>query len=128
MKEAGALPSTPEVAREAAAPRSVAGVELLLSYLLLAGVLGAALLLGVAWAGSLWEGRPLGVVSSLDQLFRGEAQGWDRLATWGILTLGATPVARVAFTIPVFARAGERRQAWIAAGVLALLLAGSLLA
>jgi uncharacterized membrane protein len=110
---------------EDAARVAVAAAELRLGLLLRGGVSLAGILLALAWIGAVTTGVPLqsgGV--PLSHILRGKVSGWDMLAQLGILSLGITPVARVLLSIPIFARAGERSQAWIAAAVLALLMLG----
>lgn len=120
-----------ETTREEALPLqrpSTEAGEVALSFLLRGGVFAAAILLGFAWAGSLMAGKPLQVPTSFAQLGSGEMDLWDHLGAAGALTLGATPIVRVAFTIPLFARAGERLQVWVALGVLLLLGVGAFFA
>ncbi|AKU92823.1 DUF1634 domain-containing protein [Vulgatibacter incomptus] len=102
--------------------------ELAIALLLRGGVVLAALLLAAALVGSLVFGTPLSQEGvSLGRIFSGESRGLDALALVGLLIMGATPVARVALSIPVFAKAGERSQALIGLGVLVLLAVSILL-
>ena len=84
------------------------------------GVRLSVVLLVAAALFSLLLGLPLGAqLVPLSQL--GELPLPDRLAELGLLALALTPLARVALAAGLFARAGERRHAGIAFGVLALL-------
>ncbi len=109
-------------------PDDDARSELLLALVLRGGVLSAASLLGAALAISLLFGLPIhGGGGSLQDLWQGHTPGLQSLAQLGILALALTPVARVALSIPIFARAGERKQALIGLGVLLLLALSMLL-
>ncbi|HWV37970.1 MAG TPA: hypothetical protein VN033_05780 [Vulgatibacter sp.] len=95
-----------------------------LALVLRAGLLLAAALLGAALAASLLFRIPL--VGDEGFLALPPEGGLAAMvgisAHLGIVLLGLTPVARVALSVPLFARAGERSQALIGLGVLALLL------
>ncbi|HEY0840354.1 MAG TPA: hypothetical protein VGD74_09230 [Vulgatibacter sp.] len=95
-----------------------------LALVLRAGLFLAAGLLGAALAASLLFRVPLvdgGGLLSLPTS-GGMAAAVGLSARLGIVLLGLTPVARVALSVPIFARSGERSQALVGLGVLVLLL------
>lgn len=95
-----------------------------LALVLRAGLYLAAGLLGAALAASLLFRIPLvdgGGLLSIPP-GGGMAAAVGLSARLGIVLLGLTPVARVALSVPIFARSGERSQALFGLGVLFLLL------
>ena len=85
------------------------------AWLLRAGVVLAALLLGAAQIAAWASGVP-----QVAELLASTGAA-RRAAEIGLFTLGITPIARVVFTAGSFARRGERGQALVAVGVLVLI-------
>lgn len=100
-----------------------------LALVLRGGLFLAAGLLGAALAASLLFRIPLVGGEGFLALppGGGMAAAIGVSARLGIVLLGLTPVARVALSVPIFARAGEKSQALLALGVLILLLLSMLL-
>ena len=98
-----------------------------LARLLRAGVLAAG---AVVAAGALWFLAVHGGDPADFHTFRGHPGGWRSpllgegrgLIQLGVLILVATPIARVAFSVAAFARAGNRPYVAITATVLLILL------
>lgn len=128
VREPGMPASERTAAAGALAPPMESKGDAAIALLLRGGVFAAAGLLGAALAGSLLLGVPLqGQGAPLHEVFAGQAPLFESFAQLGILALGITPVARVLLSIPIFAREGDRSQAWIGIGVLVLLAASMLL-
>lgn len=102
--------------------------EAALALVLRGGVAVATVMLVAALVTSIYLGVPLvGHTFPVNELFTGQHDAVQILAQLGLLALCVTPLLRVAFSVLVFGRAGEPRQAWIAAGVLCLLILGMFL-
>lgn len=118
------VPVAPATAPPARVPASVEGdvaISLLLRFgtlvsglLLLSGLIAAAVSGRTLHTGGLAPGRLFGL----------EAEWPELLAAAGVVVLCLTPIVRVAALGMLHAAAKERNAAWVATGVLALLLLG----
>jgi len=111
-----------------AAAASDAGDQAL-ALILRGGLFLAAGLLGAALAASLLFRIPLVGTGGFFAIPPGSGmdEAVNVAARLGIVLLGLTPVARVALSVPLFARAGEKSQALFGLGVLILLVLSMLL-
>jgi uncharacterized membrane protein len=107
------------------------GVDMLLAYVLLAGVLGAAVLVfsgGVIYLYTHWHvtagyevfrGQPPDLRSVAGAFKSARELSGEGLIELGLLLLIATPIARVALSVILFAR----QRDWLYVGVTLLVLA-----
>jgi len=90
------------------------------STLLRLGTLAAVVVIGLGLTWALWTATPgPSDLTVVELIARG---GPDALIALGLLALTLIPIAVVSVAAVVFARLGERRSVFIAAGVLVLLV------